>query len=970
MSDTRRGPFQVPRVRNLAALASLCTVLLAAVPAQAQAPPLSFFKNYFITGDYTVRGVSLWRKGVDGKAVAVIPKLGGPGGVPPNADILAAFLYVQTAESVQGSGIDHATFLGNDLGPFTEPGSAEPGSGTFAKQLVGWENAPTPCWSVAVPGGRKLMTYRVDVLRFLPIDPRTGKQDLNTTHRISVPDAGRLFGDDDETCRETRATPLPRALGASLVVVYRDPAMPYSAVVIVDGAYTKRALAKMVQPITGFFQASLTTPAAKMTHIVGDGRWFLSEQVLLGTQLIARNPYVSADGAKWDNPTFANLPLPAGADSTTVTVDRHGLLSDCVTFSAMVFRTTVQDADGDGLIDRWETSPPPLDPNGNALPDLGAMGASPDHKDLFVKIGYMDAAEGTMYGGVAKPAHTHLPGQDALRMAAEAFNGAPVPNPDSTTGIRAHFDIGDHYQAPAIDPATGAPYPSLPSISQCQSNSTWEPRCAIIPAGLATGGASISETKACPDPANPDTGKPVECATFDAAGHVTAQAAIPGQYPLYPGTVGWKTGFQLMRDELLGFDATEKDIFHYVLFAHSLGIPKEPCQNPDGTSNLDCQDPTKLEYKPDFNVPRTNSGIADFPGGDLLVSLGAFEDEHKLPIGTQFMQGATLMHELGHNFELTHAGLQSLNPLVPREPNCKFNYHSVMNYLYQLRGLPDSNGIVRMDYSAEVLDGRDETSLFDNFLTPLGTPRYRSGWYAPWETSYLKSVAMPASKHCDGSDLLRDVNGNLLEVPMVRVDAASVGTVIDWNADGSQNPSAFLQDINFDGIFAPLNQGSNDWVNLRLNQLGSRRNVGGYYIDLLGRRAVGPLSLDVGRGDIGRGDIGRGDIGRGDIGRGDIGRGDIGVAIGRGDIGRGDIGRGDIGRGDIGRGDIGRGDIGRGVFGGGDLDVGGLNEPIGELTLETATAVSGNAPSPANALDACLTVEGNAWSRAATCRSG
>ena len=362
--------------------------------------------------------------------------------------------------------------------------------------------------------------------------------------------------------------------------------------------------------------------------------------------------------------------------------------------------------------------------------------------------------------------------------------------------------------------------------------------------------------------------------------------------------------------------------------------------------------------QPDFHVPRTNSGIADFPGGDLLVSLGAFEDEHKLPIGTQFMQGATLMHELGHNFELTHAGLQSLNPLVPREPNCKFNYHSVMNYLYQLRGLPDSNGIVRMDYSAEVLDGRDETSLFDNFLTPLGTPRYRSGWYAPWETSYLKSVAMPASKHCDGSDLLRDVNGNLLEVPMVRVDAASVGTVIDWNADGSQNPSAFLQDINFDGIFAPLNQGSNDWVNLRLNQLGSRRNVGGYYIDLLGRRAVGPLSLDVGRGDIGRGDIGRGDIGRGDIGRGDIGRGDIGVAIGRGDIGRGDIGRGDIGRGDIGRGDIGRGDIGRGVFGGGDLDVGGLNEPIGELTLETATAVSGNAPSPANALGACLTVGG------------
>jgi VCBS repeat-containing protein len=82
---------------------------------------------------------------------------------------------------------------------------------------------------------------------------------------------------------------------------------------------------------------------------------------------------------------------------------------------------------------------------------------------------------------------------------------------------------------------------------------------------------------------------------------------------------------------------------------------------------------------------------------------------------------------------------------------------------------------------------------------------------------------------------------------------------------------------------------------------------------------VGPLSLDVGRGDIGRGDIGRGDIGRGDIGRGDIGRGDIG----RGDIGRGDIGRGDIGRGDIGAGD--------------------LFDSAGELDAETATAL-GNTP--------------------------
>jgi hypothetical protein len=971
MSVTRRGSFPVPLLRNLAALASLCTVLLAALPAQAQAQqPLSFFKNYFITGDYAVRGASLWRKGVNGTAVADIPSLAS-GGVPANADIVAAFLYVQTAESVRGSGIEHAKFLGFDLGPYTDPVLGTPGSGTYAKPLVAWENAPTPCWSVAVPGGRRLMTYRVDVLRFLPIDPITKKQDLTTPHRVSVPDAGRLFGDDDESCRETTPTSLPRALGASLVVVYRDPAMPFSAVVIYDGAYTKRALGKMVQPIEGFYQSSLTAPAAKMTHIVGDGRLFLSEQVLLettlGTRQIAKNPYKSADGAKWDNPTFPDLPLDPNVGSTTVTVDRFGLLPDCLTFSAMVFKTAVQDSDGDGLVDRWETSPPPLDPNGKTLPDLGAIGASPDHKDLFVQIGYMYAAEGTKYGGTLHAdgtvsggtpipeKHTHLPGQEALRMAAEAFNNAPVTNPDSTTGIRVHFDVGSNYQGLSL------PY--------------------IIPESLARGGQSISETKGCPDPANPDTGKPIECATIEN-GVVTDQKPLPGQYPAYPGTVGWKTGFQLMRDELLrdelrdlppGFDSTRKDIFHYVLFAHSIGIPKEACQitnaNGDLVSDPACQDPLDpIHYKPDFNVPRTNSGIADFPGGDLLVTLGAFKDENQLPVGTPFMQGATLMHELGHNFELTHAGLHVSNA-AEREPNCKPNYHSVMNYLYQLRGLPDFAGKVWMDYSAEEINGLDENSLSDNFLLPLGTPRYRSGWYAPLENSYLEGLAFAASKHCDGSPLITG------EVAMVRVDAASIDAKIDWNADGTLNSAGLpapavsgLQDINFDGIFAPpLKSGSDDWANLRLSQLGGRRSTGGYYFDLAGLKAVGPLSLDIGRGDIGRGDIGRGDIGRGDIGRGDIG-----VAIGRGDIGRGDIGRGDIGRGDIGRGDIGRGDIGRGDIGrgGGDLDVdfrdpnvGDRNAPIGDLDLETSLAVTGSLPtdvpnSPANELTASLTNDG------------
>ena len=57
------------------------------------------------------------------------------------------------------------------------------------------------------------------------------------------------------------------------------------------------------------------------------------------------------------------------------------------------------------------------------------------------------------------------------------------------------------------------------------------------------------------------------------------------------------------------------------------------------------------------------------------------------------MQASTLMHELGHNMERRHGG-------EAFEPNCKPTYLSVMNYLYQLRGLLDDDGKPHLDFSA------------------------------------------------------------------------------------------------------------------------------------------------------------------------------------------------------------------------------------------------------------------------------
>ena len=849
------------------AIVSLVFVVLLTQTGQAQQEPLSFFKNYFITGDYVVRGVSLWKKGEYGKAVADIPKLGGPDGVTPGADILAAFLYIQTAEKIRGSGIDRAKFgptpkkdkpfVGNDFGPFFAPGSNEPGSGTLAKAL-NWDLATPPCWCASYPMGRRLVTYRADVLRFLPIDPLTGKQALNTSFRVQVPDSGTDYDDDDdvddEDRRERQDRNGPRAVGASLVVVYRDPAKPFKGVVIYDGGVTKRKSATLNQTLQGFYDASNGVPvpkSAKMTHIVGDGRLLQSERVTVNNdpKQIFTNPFRSADGRKWDDWT-TEIALPSDASFASLKVEPPVTgKSDCLSWSAMVLSTNVQDTDADGLLDVWESGQPPIDVADPArlqrLPNLNAMGANPLVKDLFVEIDYMQttAAQGTLYGTELKPMHSHFPSEAALNLVGKAFEDAPTP-------IKVHFDVGNNYQ--------DSPYVI-----------TWD-GTQTIP---GKGGEGIDELVTVCTRAPTDS--PSVC-----------------QFSAYPGTVGWKTGLRFLKEEL--FARNRKDMFRYVFFAHAVGIPKDPCLKANGTSDLNCN-------TADFHVPVTNSGVADFPGGDLLVTLGAFDDENKLPIGSFFMQASTMMHEWGHTFELTHAGV----PLVPREPNCKPQYLSVMNYMYQLHGLRDANGNAHLGYATQNSDViLNEGSLTDGSLTALP---YRIGWYAPKSSSFLKDVGKAATRHCDGSELsqaeLDDLTGPTPEHPerrggMVRVNDTSDLGVVDWNANGANN-AGFAQDINFSGATTSLNASTSDWDNIFLNQLGGRRSSGGFYIDTSNRKAVGPLSLDIGRGDIGRGDIGRGDIGRGDIGRGD--------------------------------------------FGGGDLDVGAANEPFTEIDLETAQAV-GNAP--------------------------
>ena len=495
------------------ALLALALVVCGARTGYAQQEPLSFFKNYFITGDYVVRGTSLWRKGVNGKAVVDIPKLGGADGVTPNADLVAAFLYIQTAEKIQGSGIDHVKFgktpktgkpfFANDFGPFYATGSTIPGSGTIAKAL-NWDAATLPCWSILFPGGgRRLVTYRTDVLRFLPIDPATGKQALNTSFRVSVPDTGIDFGDDEEESRERTDKTGPRAVGVSLVVVYRDSAKPFKSIVIYDGGFTKRAFATMNQTVQGFYDASTGSPVAKsarMTHIVGDDRPFLGagqarqHDLEQSVQERRRRQVGQLDDQHClTRPRgFRKYPGRAADAALRLPVVER----DCPEHQRAGHRwRRPARRVGNGSAAHRCVRPddaPPAEP--------GEMGANPNAKDIFVEIGYLATdgfgtpnAPAITYGGVPKPPHTHLPTKTALNLVGDAFKNAPVP-------INIHFDVGNRYQ--------DSPY--------------------VIPAGLARGGEGIVETACYAN--NP------KC-----------------QLPAYPGTVGWKRGYRFLeRSDFVG----------------------------------------------------------------------------------------------------------------------------------------------------------------------------------------------------------------------------------------------------------------------------------------------------------------------------------------------------------------------------------------------------------------------------------
>lgn len=174
-----------------------------------------------------------------------------------------------------------------------------------------------------------------------------------------------------------------------------------------------------------------------------------------------------------------------------------------------------------------------------------------------------------------------------------------------------------------------------------------------------------------------------------------------------------------------------------------------------------------------------NSGVC-CSGKDFIVSLGNFagpDSAGKTQNGTDRQQSGTFMHELGHSLGLTHgggAGIDTDDDGQSAARNCKPNYLSVMNYLFQFSGLTNADtGVQAIDYSRSDLPDLNEASLREN--NGIGD--------GPLMTAWADTTGSLQAGRGDGGLDWNNMNG--IQSTSVAVDLTAVNTISGCGIDGA-----------------------------------------------------------------------------------------------------------------------------------------------------------------------------------------
>lgn len=205
-----------------------------------------------------------------------------------------------------------------------------------------------------------------------------------------------------------------------------------------------------------------------------------------------------------------------------------------------------------------------------------------------------------------------------------------------------------------------------------------------------------------------------------------------------------------------------------------------------------------------------SSGYAERPGNDFLVSLGQYTAYQ----GSVGQQSGTLMHELGHTLGLYHGGQDDIN--------CKPNYPSVMNYLYQFS--LDDGGLLAnrpLDFSRALYTTINENNLIDNSRIIGSTTR----------TIVVGGVdsdgnALPTYTATAGTNTAGRVKGTATTIdwdrnPGIITSGLSQNVHYFSNISGCQDTTKYGQSV--DGSFTGL-RSQDDWGAITFNF----RNTNGF----------------------------------------------------------------------------------------------------------------------------------------------